>query len=42
MVVAPGFDFQGALPNDGFGNVNNRVDFALRMEAFLAKHLGPN
>jgi acetyl esterase/lipase len=26
----------------GFGNVKNRVDFAQRMEAFLAKHLGPN
>jgi dipeptidyl aminopeptidase/acylaminoacyl peptidase len=23
----------------GFGNVKNRVDFAQRMEAFLAKHL---
>ncbi|MBI3349318.1 MAG: S9 family peptidase [Burkholderiales bacterium] len=26
----------------GFGNIKNRVDFAQRMEAFLAKHLGPN
>ncbi|MFG6433384.1 S9 family peptidase [Roseateles sp. LYH14W] len=26
----------------GFGNVKNRVDFAQRMAAFLAKHLGEN
>lgn len=26
----------------GFGNVKNRIDFAQRMEAFLAAHLGPS